>query len=177
MTDSQLFFILTIIVFIIICVLVNDPLDVIICVSALAGAMFYVGDRITMTYTKGTKKESDADADADASASASASTNTEASDTPKDQNPDLRYGVDQREYDAYINTYANTPAQAQPITYNGTDIDCSMDANMALIGQKRARDKRAIDGAVIKDANFYRHHFGDELDKTEKRVWWGESEL
>jgi hypothetical protein len=175
MNDSQLFFILTVIVFIIICVLVNDPLDVIICVSALAGAMFYFRDRVSMTYTKGAKKESDTGANADANASAN--TDTKAADAPKDQNPNLRYGVDQREYDAYINTYANTPAQAQPVTYNGTDIDCSMDANMALIGQKRARDKRAIDGAVIKDANFYRHHFGDELDKTEKRVWWGESEL
>lgn len=176
MTDSQLFFILTIIVFIIICVLVNDPLDVIICVSALAGAMFYFRDHVSMTYTKGTKKDSDADASANTDTK-TADANAEAADTPKDQNPNLRYGVDQREYDAYINTYANTPAQAQPITYNGTDVDCSMDANMALIGQKRARDKRAIDGAVIKDANFYRHHFGDELDKTEKRVWWGESEL
>ena len=175
--DPQLFFILTIIVFIIICMLVKDPIDVIVCVGAVAGALFYFRERITMTYdrkvsqgssTAGGDTSADASMDEDMSASAEA---------PKDQNPNLRYGVDQREYDAYINTYATMPSQPQPVTYNSTDVDACMDANMALIGQKRARDKRAIDGAVVKDANFYRHHFGDELDKTEKRVWWGESEL
>ena len=48
-------------------------------------------------------------------------------------------------------------------------------ANVEL-ARRRARDKLALEGQVLKDANYYKYHFGDELDISEKKRWWGNSE-
>ena len=40
----------------------------------------------------------------------------------------------------------------------------------------RQRDKRAIDGAVSKNANYYKRHFAKELDEAENKRWWGNQE-
>lgn len=165
MHNSELFFVLAIVVFLIICITMRDPTEVIVWCSVAAGLLWYFRDHVNMRYEVGANESKTDDAAA------------AASPAPSDQNPNLRYGVSAREYDAYINSFSQSYAPVQPVSICATDVDNSMDSNMALIGQKRARDKRAIDGAVVKDANFYRHHFADELDRVEKRVWWGESEF
>lgn len=49
------------------------------------------------------------------------------------------------------------------------------EANTRLAGL-RQRDKRAIDGAVSKNANYYKRHFAKELDEAENKRWWGNHE-
>lgn len=49
------------------------------------------------------------------------------------------------------------------------------DANARLAGL-RQRDKKAIDGAVSKNANYYKKHFSRELEESENRHWWGNDE-
>jgi len=46
----------------------------------------------------------------------------------------------------------------------------------ARIVSQRTRDKKCMDGFVTKNANYYKKHFGRELDEAENRVWWGASE-
>jgi hypothetical protein len=174
--SAEFLFALGVIILIILCIMAKDATDIVL-IAAVLAMMAGMTSTYNMTYTrmgaaaKAPAVESEPTADATATATATA-TESEHSD----ENPNLRYGVNQREYDAYITSFGKC-YPVKPVTYNGTDIDNSMDSNMAVIGQKRARDKRAIDGAVVKDANFYRHHFADELDQAEKKVWWGESEL
>lgn len=52
----------------------------------------------------------------------------------------------------------------------------SIDQATVEFARRRARDKLALEGQVLKDANFYKYHFGDELDISEKKRWWGNSE-
>jgi hypothetical protein len=52
-------------------------------------------------------------------------------------------------------------------------LDSSFDSANTMQVRARTRDKRCLTGAVIKDANFYRQHYGDEFDKSEKSRWWG----
>lgn len=52
-------------------------------------------------------------------------------------------------------------------------LDSSFDSANIMQVRARTRDKRCLTGAVIKDANFYRQHYGDEFDKSEKSRWWG----
>ncbi len=52
----------------------------------------------------------------------------------------------------------------------------SIDQANVELARRRARDKLALEGQVLKDANYYKYHFGDELDISEKKRWWGNSE-
>ena len=56
------------------------------------------------------------------------------------------------------------------------DADSSMDVANVMMTQRRTRDKRAIDGMVTKDTNYYRYHFGNELREAERKPWWGRNE-
>jgi len=52
----------------------------------------------------------------------------------------------------------------------------SIDQANVEMARRRARDKLALEGQVLKDANYYRYHYGDEFDISEKKRWWGNSE-
>jgi len=52
----------------------------------------------------------------------------------------------------------------------------SIDQANVELARRRARDKMALEGQAVKDVNYYKYHFGDELDISEKRWWWGNSE-
>lgn len=168
--NAEFLFVVGVIILIILCIMAKDATDIVL-IAAVFVMIASMSSTLHMTYTRmGTGVPESAPAvESEPTADATESEHAE-------ENPNLRYGVNQREYDAYITSFGKCYT-VKPVTVNGTDIDNSMDSNMAMIGQKRARDKRAIDGAVIKDANFYRHHFADELDQAEKKVWWGESEF
>lgn len=49
----------------------------------------------------------------------------------------------------------------------------SVDMANVFMAQQRARDKKCSDGWAVKDANYYRHHYGGELDQAEAKAWWG----
>ena len=52
----------------------------------------------------------------------------------------------------------------------------SFDEAHSRLAALRQRDKRCIDGAIAKNANYYKKHFGDELDVAENERWWGNDE-
>lgn len=95
-------------------------------------------------------------------------------DLPSDatQNTNL-YGAEYEKYHAYVNSYdlCSTKPQSRE-----TPADIAIDTRVALNAQRRARDKRTIEGAVVKDANFYKYHFADELEREENKPWWGARE-
>ena len=97
--------------------------------------------------------------------------------TDQDQNTNL-YGRAQEEYDNYINAYSTCWREAKPAVFQScSEQDYSIDAANALMAQRRARDKRCMDGLVSKDANFYRHHYAEELDEAENKPWWSRGEF
>lgn len=99
-----------------------------------------------------------------------------AENTDQDQNTNL-YGRDQEEYDGYINAYSTCWREAKPAVFQScSEQDNSIDAANALMAQRRARDKRCMDGFVSKDAAFYRHHYAEELDEAENKCWWSRGE-
>jgi hypothetical protein len=96
--------------------------------------------------------------------------------TLEDQNTDL-YGVNQEQYDGYITAYSTCWKEAKPVILKScSEQDYSIDSANALMAQRRARDKRCYDGWASKDADFYRHHYAEELDEEENKPWWGRAE-
>jgi hypothetical protein len=85
--------------------------------------------------------------------------------------PDAYYGRDFDRFRSFKATYnsAYTPA-GYAGGHRGVD-----DMGMKL-GIARARDRQCIDGAVTKNANYYKYHYGDELSDYESRPWWGRNE-
>ncbi len=99
-----------------------------------------------------------------------------AENTSEDQNTNL-YGRAQEEYDGYINAYTNCWRKPKPVIFQScAEQDYSIDAANVMMAQRRARDKRCIDGAVSKDAGFFKHHYAEELDESENKIWWSRSE-
>ncbi len=84
------------------------------------------------------------------------------------------YGSQYMIHDAYKNS---TRAYDTPLP-DGVDggIYPGIDGANALMARKRARDKQCMDGAAVKDANFYKFHYADELDEAEQKTWWGNKE-
>lgn len=68
-----------------------------------------------------------------------------------------------------------------PLSYELNNCDLysrmSIDERMARQGRARNNEKRVIDGAVSKTADYYRKHFADELDQEEKKPWWGNNDF
>lgn len=50
------------------------------------------------------------------------------------------------------------------------------DAAIANLTMRRYRDKEAMDGSLVKDANYYKHHYGDEFVNEENKPWWSREE-
>lgn len=96
--------------------------------------------------------------------------------TENDQNTNL-YGRQQEEYDSYINSYTSAYPEPKPVVFAScSERDNSIDGANAIMAQKRARDKKCIDGKIVKDVNHYRHHYAAELEESENKVWWGANE-
>lgn len=60
---------------------------------------------------------------------------------------------------------------------NETDVPVhggGVDAAAVRMSQCRARDRAVIKGRLNKTADYYKYYFDNELDETEKRIWWGE---
>jgi hypothetical protein len=113
-------------------------------------------------------------------------------DTPQDNSPDASlaldkesitltpnlmatpslYGTDFNEWDL-MKQAPNIGKVPEIMASCGTN---SIDDMNAIISVRRARDKAAIDGSVSKNANYYRYHFAGELNESERKPWWGNSE-
>lgn len=92
-------------------------------------------------------------------------------------NVDNYYGNSQAEYDAYNYTYSTAYEKQYPIAMRScSEKDQSVDNNIVQAQRARSRDKRTMDGITLKDANYYKHHYANELDESEKKLWWGNDE-
>lgn len=99
-----------------------------------------------------------------------------AENTDGDQNTNM-YGRAQEEYDGYISAYTTCWRKPKPVVMQScAEQDNSIDSRNVMMAQQRARDKRCMDGA-LKDANFYRHHYAEELTESENKPWWGVGEV
>ncbi len=73
-------------------------------------------------------------------------------------------------------SYHDTSMYEQPRPIVGaTCAERSQSVDMAnvFMAQNRARDKKCSDGWAVKDVNYYRHHYGGELDQAAAKDWWG----
>ncbi len=87
------------------------------------------------------------------------------------------YGPFYGMWDAYRTVDGGIPNKPQLYVHDGScDRGYDMDSANAYIAQQRSRDKRALDGWAVKDANYYRHHFGGELAAEESKPWWSRNE-
>lgn len=73
----------------------------------------------------------------------------------------------------YSTCYEQAPMSLQTC---GTGSYLTFDEAHARLAALRQRDKRCIDGAIAKNANYYKKHFGRELDDAEAERWWGNDE-
>lgn len=91
-------------------------------------------------------------------------------DAPLGYPPDGFYG---RNYDDWRSFTAGYGGFEPPSFIGGKkNID---DVNLKY-GILRSRDKKCIEGAVTKTADYYKYHFADELVDYESRPWWGRNE-
>jgi hypothetical protein len=89
------------------------------------------------------------------------------------QNTNL-YGEDYERYHAYQDSYTGCYNEPKPVVgMSCSENSSGIDAMNAIMAQRRARDKKCMDGVASKDVNYYRHHFGSELDEAEAKPWWG----
>lgn len=88
------------------------------------------------------------------------------------------YGRDYERWDEQRREYTDCYPEIGPINaYDCTENTSGIDAANALMVRRRTRDKKAMDGAATKTADYYRYHFSKELDDAEARVWWGRAEI
>ena len=87
------------------------------------------------------------------------------------------YGQSYNQWNAHHTGYTSCYDEPQMMVgVSCSERSNSIDASNALIAQKRARDKKCTDGWVTKNANYYKHHFGNELTESEDKPWWGRVE-
>lgn len=94
----------------------------------------------------------------------------------KDQ-PPADFSDDYKEYDEFRQSYTNVHNAAPPrVAYDNAEKTYSIDLANTMNATRRFRDQRAMNGTVIRNANFYKYHYGDELEQAENRPWWGRGE-
>jgi len=95
---------------------------------------------------------------------------------PVENEATILYGDKFAKYDAYKTSYMNYPKPTLVIDRSCTEVDRGVDYTNVLMAQARFRHVRGIDGSIIKDADFYKYYFGDELQKEQDKEWWGNDE-
>jgi len=87
------------------------------------------------------------------------------------------YGKAYEKYNINKLTYeTGYPTSVVPVD-GASDAVNGVDATNVVMAQKRMREKRAMDGAIVRTANFYKYHFADELEEHERKRWWGNNEI
>lgn len=88
------------------------------------------------------------------------------------------YGPFYENWRAYKTSYSTAYETPEPyIHVSCGERNYSVDSANTLMAQRRFHDKKAMDGYTVKDANYYRYHFSNELDEEEAKPWWGRHEM
>lgn len=97
--------------------------------------------------------------------------------THESKNAKHDFSAAYKDYDSfrqsYISDYDAPPARS---AFSNTEKQYSVDLANTLNATRRFREKRAMEGAVLRNMDFYKYHFGDELDVYEAKPWWGRGE-
>lgn len=97
-------------------------------------------------------------------------------DEQADKSPERKIHQSEKEYMMH-ESYATPYEDPRPImSLTQPIIDSSYDSANTMQVRARTRDKRCLTGAVIKDANFYKKHYGDEFETSENLRWWGQND-
>jgi hypothetical protein len=51
-----------------------------------------------------------------------------------------------------------------------------IDTKNTYMARRREKNKKCSDGWAIKESNYFKHHYANELDEAEKKPWWGAAE-
>lgn len=78
------------------------------------------------------------------------------------------YGPKYTKWDSFKETIDHNNLKPHEYNYRQNVDDLN-----AKIGNDRMRDKRTITGAINKTADYYKYHYGSELDEEEYKPWWG----
>lgn len=107
-----------------------------------------------------------------------ASSNVSSSGSPEQTEQDTNlYGPLYELWHEYNNAYSDCYNSPQMVVGSScAERTYNIDEANAFMAQKRARDKKCMDGLVTRDASYYKYHYGDELDQAEERLWWGKFE-
>lgn len=85
------------------------------------------------------------------------------------------YGPAYTKFNGYKSTYSSCYDPPGPVyAVSCGENTSTLDAAAVLLAQRRTRDKQAMDGAMLKTADYYKYHYSDELDLEEKKPWWGQ---
>lgn len=175
MDTRSTFIIITFIVVIAIVILAEDYMTSITILSAIAS--FFVISSIGSKWIE----ERGHSTESAGSTSAVNATPVASEALPADAlNPyDYIYGEDHSNWRSYITSYSTAYDEPKPVIMKSPcEQTYGYDAQAAIMEQKRAqRDKKMYEGIAVKDADFFRHHFADELALAEAKPWWGATDV
>lgn len=77
-------------------------------------------------------------------------------------------------FDAY-QKYALPSQPINPMLMSGPNGGA--DAAMNALSMRRSRDKKTKTSIAVRDADYYKYHFGDQFAVNENLPWWGRNEF
>ena len=82
------------------------------------------------------------------------------------------YGIDNELYNTFKN-YKEPAIVIRDMPDNAVDADSNM---LQMRKQRGGREKRTIENKANRTADYFAHHFTDEMTRTERAPWWGRNE-
>ncbi len=92
-----------------------------------------------------------------------------------DQNPNL-YGDEWEAHHVYNSTFDTLDANHVAID-SPAELGNDYDSTNALLSRQRYQTKKAIDGGLVKTADYYKYQYANELAESEAKPWWGNTEF
>ncbi len=165
---------LTVIMIIMIIIISPSPMIAVLTISLIINLLVLTRKRSTLTLGA---IQQPAEGPLPSSPPQSAeSPSTDASvDEPPPAPTDI-YGPFYEMWHAYKDSYSSCYKRPKLLCDGPASQTYDIDTANAFMAQQRSRDKKAMDGWAVKDANFYKHHFGNELDDAESKPWWSRNE-
>jgi hypothetical protein len=92
-----------------------------------------------------------------------------------DQNPNT-LGDEWEAHHIYNSTFDSSPPDHVAIG-SPAELSTDYDTTNSLLSRRRFQGKKAIDGALVKTADYYKYQYADELAQSEAKPWWGNTEF
>lgn len=82
------------------------------------------------------------------------------------------YGHLYEQHHVFDSSYSTAYPEVKNIVGHCSDTSYGIDSANAIMAQRRARDKKCSDGWATKTADYYKYHYGNELNDAERKIWW-----